>query len=136
MVDTVSIAKRSQIMAAIRSRDTKPEMKVRKLVHGLGYRFRLHQRNLPGCPDIVFSRLHMIINIHGCFWHAHSCQSHRKPPKQNAAYWSAKIARNVARDSRNLKELRRQGWKVLTVWECQTRDVEQLTARLARFLSA
>ena len=97
--------------------------------------FRLHRRDLPGTPDIVLPRLRKIINVHGCFWHLHVCQRRRRNPVQNAGYWDRKRAANVARDARNLRKLRRAGWRVLTVWECQTRDVPTLTARVVRFLS-
>lgn len=136
MVDTVSATERSRIMAAVKSRDTKPELLVRRLVHGLGYRFRLDRRDLPGRPDIVLPGLHKIINVHGCFWHKHSCRHGRILPASNVEYWSWKRLRNAARDRLNLMELYRSGWRVLIVWECQTRDVGKLTARIRRFLSA
>lgn len=122
-------------MAAVKSRDTKPELIVRRLVHRLGYRFRLHRRGLPGTPDIVFPTARKIINVHGCFWHVHTCQRTRKNPVNHAAYWNQKRAGNVERDRLNLRRLRRGGWKVLTIWECQTRDIPRLTTRLADFLS-
>jgi DNA mismatch endonuclease, patch repair protein len=136
MADTFTPAERSRIMAAIKSRDTKPELIVRSLVHQLGYRFRLHDRTLPGTPDIVLSRHRKIINLHGCFWHMHWCQRHRKAPVTRAAYWTAKRAGNAARDRRNLAALRRRGWDVLVLWECQTRDISKLTRRIKTFLSA
>jgi DNA mismatch endonuclease (patch repair protein) len=100
----------------------------------LGYRFRLHRRDLPGTPDVVLPRLRKIINVHGCFWHLHSCQRRRKPPVNNAAYWEAKRRGNARRDRRNLRKLVRQGWKVLVVWECQIRDSAKLSGRLKAFL--
>lgn len=123
-------------MAAVKSWDTKPEMIVRRLVHWLGFRFRLHRRDLPGTPDIVLPRLHKIINVHGCFWHVHTCQRMRTPPVKNADYWNAKRQRNAARDRRNHRKLRNQGWRILTVWECQTKrdKLEVLERRLRRFL--
>lgn len=135
MPEKLTTAERSRVMAAVKSRDTKPELIVRRLVHGLGYRFRLHRRDLPGTPDIVLARLGKIINVHGCFWHMHRCQRRRKAPVNHAEYWRAKRERNAARDKRSLRALRRQGWQVLTVWECQTRNVEALTNRVASFLS-
>jgi DNA mismatch endonuclease (patch repair protein) len=96
---------------------------------------RLHRRDLPGTPDIVLPRSKKIINIHGCFWHGHSCQRRRKSPVIHADYWQAKQKRNVARDRRTRLQLRRLGWEVLTIWECQTRDMPALTPRVAAFLS-
>ena len=126
----------SIMMAAVESRDTRPEMIVRSLVHRLGFRFRLHRRDLPGTPDIVLPRLRKNINVHGCFWHMHTCRHARREPVANADYWRKKRRRNAARDKRNLVEVRKLAWEVLTVWECEVRDPEQLTARLSRFLSA
>ncbi len=120
-------------MAAVRSKDTGPEMVVRRLVHGLGFRYRLHVRGLPGTPDLVFPRLRKVIEVRGCFWHMHSCGACRLPAG-NRAYWRAKLARNKVRDRRNGAALRRLGWSALTVWECQVRDREALAARVGRFL--
>lgn len=136
MPERLTIAERSRVMAAVKSRDTKPELIVRWLVHRLGYRFRLHRRDLPGTPDIVLPRLGKIINVHGCFWHMHTCERRRKAPVNHAAYWRAKRERNVARDRRTRRELRRLGWEVLTVWECQTRDIPALVKRLRAFLTS
>jgi len=123
-------------MAAVKSGDTTPEMAVRRLVHRLGYRFRLHRRDLPGTPDIVLPRLGKIINVHGCFWHVHTCQRRRKAPVKNAGYWNAKRRGNVARDRRVVRRLRRLGWRVLVVWECQTRAKKRaaLVERVLAFL--
>lgn len=123
-------------MASIRSRDTKPEVLVRRVAHALGYRFRLHSRSVPGSPDLVFPRLRAVVFVHGCFWHRHTCPTGRKVPKSRLDYWGPKLARNAARDKRTLRALRRDGWRVLVVWECQTRDVERLRERLAAFLGA
>lgn len=123
-------------MAAVKSRDTKPELIVRRLVHSLGFRFRLHRRDLPGTPDIVLPRLRKIINVHGCFWHRHTCRHGRREPVINAAYWRAKRMGNAVRDRRNLRKLRRAGWRVLVVWECQTRSIERLYERIGSFLAA
>jgi len=122
-------------MAAVKSKDTVPELLVRRLVHRLGYRFRLHRRDLPGTPDIVLPRLRKIINVHGCFWHMHTCRHARRAPVTNAAYWRKKRLGNAARDRRVLRCLRRNGWQVLTIWECQTRDLLGLSRRLMRFLA-
>jgi DNA mismatch endonuclease (patch repair protein) len=134
MVDTVTKSARSKIMAAVKSRDTGPEMIVRRELHRLGYRFRLHRRDLPGTPDVVLPGLRKIINVHGCFWHMHSCQRRRKPPVNHAEYWEAKRLGNARRDRRNLRKLVRQGWEVLVVWECQTKNAATLSGRLKAFL--
>jgi len=126
---------RSAIMRAVKARDTAPELKVRRLAHGQGFRFRLGGRGLPGSPDLVFPRLAACVFVHGCFWHGHGCARGARVPKTNRAYWTAKIARNRARDAASLKALRRVGWRALEVWECETRDDAALTRRLRRFLS-
>jgi DNA mismatch endonuclease (patch repair protein) len=120
-------------MAAIRGKDTSPEMKVRKLLHALGYRFRLHRRDLPGNPDIVLRSSLAIILVHGCFWHQHTCRDGRMPSSKRE-YWGPKLARNVERDKDNIRKLRRMGWRVLVIWECQIADVLSLTKRISRFL--
>lgn len=126
---------RSKNMAAIGSRDTRPEMIVRSLVHRMGYRFRLHVRNLAGSPDLVLRRHRIIIFVNGCFWHAHQCPQGRRCPKTNSQYWEGKRARNVERDCRVRRLLRRQGWSVVTVWECQTKDPHRLEQRLHKMLN-
>lgn len=123
-------------MTAIRSAGTKPEMIVRRLAHKLGYRFRLHRKNLPGKPDLVFVSRRKIIFVHGCFWHLHpkaTCHDARVP-QSNTAYWQPKLERNVTRDQRNSRDLVRLGWKVLVVWECDTCDLHRLGKQLYRFL--
>lgn len=125
---------RSRIMAAVKSKDTRPEMVVRRLVHTMGYRYRLHVRSLPGTPDLVFPRLRSVILVHGCFWHAHQCQRGRRMPATNREYWLRKRRRNAARDRRTSKTLIAMGWRVLTIWECQLKDAANLRRRLARFL--
>lgn len=134
MVDVLTKEQRSYNMSRIRSRNTKPEMLIRSLVHRMGYRFRLHRRDLPGCPDMVLPKHHKIIFVHGCFWHMHNCSYGRVTPKTNAKFWQSKREGNVARDKRNLGRLRRAGWKVLTIWECQTRNPKKLIEKLRRFL--
>lgn len=124
-------------MRAIRSSDTSPELVVRRLVHSLGRRYRLHGQRLPGKPDLVFAGQRKIIFVHGCFWHQHpcsSCQDSRRP-KSNTAYWLPKLERNVSRDAENLFRLKADGWRVLVVWECETKDRVRLSARLRRFLN-
>ena len=134
-MDTVSKARRSEIMSRIRSKDTVPEMKVRSLVHRLGCRFRLHRRDLPGTPDLVFPSRKMVVFVHGCFFHRHKDCKNATMPKTRREWWQAKLEGNAARDRRNRAALRRIGWKVVTVWECETEKPERLTRRLARLLS-
>lgn len=124
-------------MAAIRSKDTKPELTVRRVLHRLGYRFRLHQESLPGRPDIVLRKLGTVVQVKGCFWHGHRCLKGRVPGS-NRRYWRAKIAGNQARDRRNERQLRALGWRVRTVWECFVRraSAEEIAARLVRLLEA
>jgi DNA mismatch endonuclease, patch repair protein len=121
-------------MRAVKSRDTAPEMTVRSLVHKLGYRFRLHRRDLAGTPDLVFPRLRKVIFVHGCFWHGHDCARGSRVPLTNRDYWRTKILRNTARDSEHLAALRGAGWQPAVVWECELRDLARLRRRLARFL--
>ena len=135
MADVHTPEQRSRNMSAIRGKDTKPELIVRRIAHRLGYRFRLHRRDLPGAPDIVLPRHQKIIFVHGCYWHMHTCRWGCVTPKTNAEFWQAKRTGNVDRDKRNLAKLKPLGWKVLTIWECETRDIPKLTARLAAFLS-
>jgi DNA mismatch endonuclease (patch repair protein) len=113
---------RSEIMRAVKSKDTTPEMIVRRLVHRLGYRYRLHRPNLPGKPDLTFPGRRKVVFIHGCFWHGHDCARRARVPKNNRNYWTAKIARNKARDADNYGLLRDMGWSVLTIWECEAKD--------------
>ena len=123
-------------MSRIRKTDTTPELVVRRLAHALGYRFRLHRRDLPGTPDVVFPRLRKVILVHGCFWHQHDCPLGRKRPRSNRGYWIPKLERNVIRDDDNETRLRLMGWRTLVVWECEIVDVDALRERLAGFLSA
>lgn len=125
---------RSRIMAAVKSKDTKPELIVRRLAHSLGYRFRLHRKDLPGRPDIVFPARGAVIFVHGCYWHGHHCKRGARIPKTNTAYWKAKIERNVARDVANVAAIEAAGWRVLVLWECEMKDVEVLTQQLVDFL--
>ncbi len=121
-------------MRAVRSRDTAPEMQVRRMLHAMGYRYRLHRADLPGKPDIVFAARRRAIFVNGCFWHGHDCRRGARIPATNAAYWRAKIARNVARDRETLARLAALGWAALVVWECDLRERDALTARLSGFL--
>lgn len=117
MTDKVSPEIRSRIMASIKSKDTKPEMIVRKMLHALGFRYRLHVKNLPGCPDIVFPKYKAVIMVNGCFWHGHDCQTHNKS-KSRVEYWEEKIFKNRVRDEQNKKRLHELGWRVAVIWEC------------------
>jgi DNA mismatch endonuclease (patch repair protein) len=134
MADTLTPAERSVRMSKIRSKDTKPELLVRKLLHRLGYRYRLHQKDLPGRPDIAFRRRKKAILVHGCFWHNHVGCSIAHIPKSRSDYWQAKLDKNVARDARNLIELESAGWSALVIWECEVRDPQALTRQLVSFL--
>lgn len=134
MPDVHTREQRSRNMAAIRHRDTTPERIVRSVVHSMGARFSLQRRDLPGRPDIVLRSRHQVILVHGCFWHCHRCRYGRVRPATNAAFWEAKRSKNVERDRRVRSALRRLGWKVLVVWECQTRDRERLESVLTQFL--
>lgn len=127
---------RSETMARVRSRDTTPEMLVRRLLWRMGYRYRLHRADLPGKPDLVFPGRHKAIFVHGCFWHGHDCKRGAREPKANADYWRRKIAGNRARDARHLDVLAALGWSTLTLWECELRDEETLVRLLTEFLEA
>ena len=136
MADKLTPEKRSANMARIRSKDTKPEVAVRQLAHALGYRFRLHRKDLPGKPDLVFPSRKAVIFVHGCFWHQHelaACLDGRRP-KSNNSYWEAKLDRNIARDSLAQAELTKSGWRALVVWECETKNKERLQETLMAFL--
>ena len=135
MADTFTKAERSRIMAAVKSKDTTPELVVRRLVHAMGYRYRLHVRSMPGSPDLVFPRLRKVINVNGCFWHLHDC-SRCRIPSSRRRYWVAKLHRNAERDKQVRRALRRAGWQVLVLWECQTRPttLARLRAKVVRFL--
>lgn len=136
MTDILSRSDRSALMARIRGKDTAPERAVRSLVHGLGYRFRLHVRDLPGRPDLVLPRLATVIFVHGCYWHRHSCPAGRVVPKTRSSFWTRKFECNVARDRLATARLRRLGWRVLSVWECETKQPLKLQRRLRRLLDA
>ena len=136
--DIMSAEARSRLMARIGGRNTKPEVTLRKALFRLGFRYRLHPRDIPGRPDMVFPRWRAVVFVHGCFWHGHDCHLFRWP-KGNAEFWQAKISGNVERDRRTLDTLVAQGWRVLTVWECAMRGIaglppEELAEAAARFL--
>jgi DNA mismatch endonuclease, patch repair protein len=131
--DPLTPAERSELMSRIRSKDTKPEWAVRRLVHGLGYRYRLHAKELPGHPDLVFRPRRKVIFVHGCFWHQHACK-HFRMPRTRVAYWREKLDKNVSRDRKTQRVLRKAGWKLLVVWECQVKNTERLQRRVVDFL--
>jgi len=137
VADSLSKAERSERMSRVRGQDTKPEMLVRRLVHRMGFRYRLHDRSLPGAPDLVFKSRRKVIFIHGCFWHRHSdpdCKLARMP-KSRLHFWRAKLEGNRARDLRKQSELDEMGWRYLIVWECELRHTEQLENTLRAFLT-
>jgi DNA mismatch endonuclease (patch repair protein) len=134
MVDHVDRAKRSMIMRAVRSTHTGPELIVRRLLHKAGYRYRLHGSDLPGRPDLIFPARHKIVFVHGCFWHGHRGCSKARLPKTRVSFWSNKIALNRQRDASTIRQLKRQGWRSLVVWQCQLRRPERVLQRLVRFL--
>lgn len=134
MTDSLSPSRRSWNMSRIRAKGTRPEMTIRSLVHGLGFRFRLHRKDLPGTPDLTFPGRAKVIFVHGCFWHGHSCREGLRRPRSNQDYWLAKIARNQQRDSSDLQALARTGWEVLVIWECEIR-LPDLAERIQAFLS-
>ncbi len=133
-MDTLTREQRSERMSRVRSRDTKPELIVRKLLFAMGYRYRLHVASLPGKPDMVFPVRRKIIFVHGCFWHRHANCPLARLPKSRKAFWPAKLEGNRLRDGRVRAALRRDGWSVATVWECQLSDIDRLARRLRRFM--
>ena len=134
MTDIFDRKKRSEIMSRIRGRDTEPEMIVRKIAHGLGFRFRLHRRDLPGSPDLLFPRYRAVIMVHGCFWHRHPGCKYASSPKTRVRFWEDKFEGNVVRDRRNEGALDGLGWRVMVIWECETRDREAVAERIVDFL--
>lgn len=136
MTDTVTPSRRSEIMSNIRSKGMKPEMAVRRITHAMGYRYRLHGKDLPGKPDLVFPGRRKVIFVHGCFWHQHSdpaCRIARRP-KSNRHYWLPKLERTVARDAEHRAELAKRGWRVLVIWECDVVAGNGIADRIRDFL--
>ena len=131
--DPLTRPERSERMSRIRNVDTKPEMVVRRLVHGMGYRYRLHAGDLPGKPDLVFRPRKKVIFVHGCFWHQHGCRQYRQP-RTKRSFWEPKLANNKARDVKVRRELRKLGWHALVIWECQLKKESMLQNRIKRFL--
>lgn len=135
MTDVFTPEQRSAVMARVRGKDTGPELALRRALHARGLRYRLHDRTLPGRPDIVFAGPRLVVFVHGCFWHGHTCARGARAPKANAAYWAAKIDRNRTRDARALNDLSEHGISALVIWECETRDTAALGERLRSFFA-
>jgi DNA mismatch endonuclease (patch repair protein) len=135
MTDHVDSRRRSAIMSSVQTKNTGPEIVVRKLLHRLGYRYSLHRSDLPGRPDLAFAPLRKAIFVHGCFWHGHGCRW-GKLPKSKLDYWAPKIAANRARDRRKRAELKRAGWRTLSVWQCELRNVKSAQAKMEAFLES
>ena len=136
MKDPLTREQRSQRMSLVRAKDTKPEISVRKLIHSLGYRYRLHARDLPGHPDLVIRRLRKVIFVHGCFWHRHSCSMGNRVPKTRVDFWREKLEGNKKRDTMIRRQLRKDGWSILVIWECQAKpsEMDRLASRVIAFL--
>lgn len=136
-LDTLSQEERSKRMSLVRAKDTKPEKRVRKLVYSMGYRYRLHVRDLPGCPDMVFRKKRKVIFVHGCFWHQHNCSRGKRMPKSRIEFWQGKLQGNKNRDNKIIRQLKADGWSFLVVWECQTvpSNLDRLSSYIARFLN-
>ena len=133
MTDHISSDLRSRLMGRIRGRNTKPEMLIRRMVHRMGFRYRLHRQDLPGTPDLVFPSRKKVIFVHGCFWHQHDCPRGARPTS-NKKFWDAKLDNNVRRDQETMSLLEDRGWSVLVVWECQMKNLEELEDRMKAFL--
>jgi len=133
-LDTLSPEQRSERMSRVRAKDTKPELIVRRLVWALGYRYRLHNRKLPGCPDLVFSTHKKVIFVHGCFWHQHKACKQYRMPQSRLDFWLPKLGSNMRRDRVNKTKLTKAGWDVLTLWECELKDRDSVSHRIVSFL--
>jgi DNA mismatch endonuclease (patch repair protein) len=135
-MDTLTVEQRSAVMSRVRSKHTRPEIQVRRLLHRLGFRFRVHRRDLPGIPDIVLPRFRTVVFVHGCFWHRHANCGKTTVPASNADFWAGKFLVNKRRDRRVKNELRRKGWRVVVVWECETLALGRLSNRLNKVMRA
>lgn len=137
MVDFVTKEKRSEIMRAVGTKNTRPEIRLRSIIHSLGYRFRLHRKELPGTPDLVFPKYKKVVFVHGCFWHGHEGCPKARLPKSNTEYWKNKIENNRARDQRTIDELEALGWKSSVVWQCEIKkkNEDKLKENIQGFLS-
>lgn len=136
MVDTRTPQKRSEIMAAVRSKSTGPEVQVRRLIYGMGYRYRLHDKRLPGTPDIVMVGRRKVIEVYGCFWHGHQDCRYGRLPKSRHDFWKAKVERNRERDAENVVRLTDSGWKVLVIWQCELKQLDVLKKKLYAFIES
>lgn len=134
MADKISPAARSANMSKIRNSNTKPELTVRRIAHRLGYRFRLHRRDLPGSPDLVFPVRKAVVFVHGCYWHGHGCKRGGRGSKSNVDYWGPKLSRTKARDEAAVRALEADGWSVLTLWECELASSDEIERQLRAFL--
>lgn len=135
MADIVDVQRRSELMAGIRGQNTAPELAVRRIAHAMGLRFRLHRKNLPGRPDLVFPRHRLAVFVHGCFWHQHQECRFAHIPKSRVSFWKDKFAANIARDQRNIAALHSLGWRVLVIWECEVANKRLVQDRIAAFAS-
>ncbi len=135
-MDTLSLKQRSYCMSHNKGKNTNPEICVRGLVHSLGYRYRLHRRDLPGCPDMVLPGKKKVIFINGCYWHRHNCKKGRSMPATRKQFWQTKFKKTVARDRKNIKTLKSLGWKILIIWECQIKNIQPLIRKLRQFLAS
>ena len=135
-MDVFSREKRSQIMSRVSGKNTKPELVVRSLLHNMGYRFRLHRKDLPGKPDITLPKYHKVIFVHGCFWHGHADCPRSNRPTTNKMFWRVKLDKNIERDKVTVCNIRGLGWSVLTVWACEVKDKDKLTNKLLSFLES
>ena len=133
MVDRISPERRSAIMASVGTKNTKPELRVRRLIHRAGYRYRLHRKDLPGNPDVVFPKRRKVIFVHGCFWHGHGCRWGQLP-KSKLDYWGPKIRANQARDAKAMLSLAERGWSAIEVWQCELRDMDGALRKILAFL--
>lgn len=134
MTDVLTPEQRKYNMSRIRYKDTRPEMIVRSVVHRMGFRYKLHNSSLPGKPDLVLTRHRKVILVHGCFWHMHTCKYGKVKPRTNAEFWENKRLGNVIRDRKNIRELKKSGWRVLIIWECWTKNLPLLEKKLSTFL--
>ena len=132
MVDKLTVKERSWNMSRIYGKDTKPEIHIRSLLHRMGFRFRLHRKDLPGRPDIVLPKYNTVVFVHGCFWHRHPTCSYTTTPKTNTVFWNKKFENNIKRDHRNHEQLMRLGWKVVVIWQCELKDINRLADKLSK----
>jgi DNA mismatch endonuclease (patch repair protein) len=134
MADSLTKSQRQICMSHNKSKGTSPELFIRKIISSLGYRCSLHRKNLPGCPDIIFPKRKKVIFINGCFWHRHSCKKGRSMPATRKKFWQQKFDETIKRDKKNKRELKKLGWKVLVIWECQIKKPEKLISKISKFL--